>query len=217
MKIYKKDLKEYKHLLLLALYPLTLLIFLYTEKTTVPKYNIHSFLDDKIPFIKEFVIFYCIWYFYLAAGFLVLGFVSRKEFYRFNTFIVGGSLFTYMIYILFPNGQDLRPAVTGTDIFSNLIKGLYSIDTPTNVCPSLHVFQAIGVHIGFLKGGLFNNRRWLGLTSFITLVLITASTVFIKQHSIIDVFCAIILAAAFYVCIYVIPEAVKVKKKWSEA
>ena len=45
---------------------------------------------------------------------------------------------------LIPNGQDLRPAVMPRDnIFCDLVAYTYSLDTNTNVFPSVHV---LGVH-----------------------------------------------------------------------
>ena len=41
----------------------------------------------------------------------------------------------------FPNGHDLRidPGIRD-NIFVNLVNFIYNNDTPTNVCPSIHVF-----------------------------------------------------------------------------
>lgn len=217
MKFYRNHFQQHKHFLLLGLFPLLLLVFFYCEKTVVAKYYMHSFLDDRIPFIKEFVIPYYIWYAYLAFGFLALGLASKNDFYKFYIFVAGGMLVCYTIYLILPNAENLRPKITGTDFFSTAIKKIYSVDTPTNVSPSIHVFDSIAVHIGIVKCSKFKNKTLLKLVSFIFMILISASTVFIKQHSIIDVFWAIVLAAVFFISIYVIPETIPVKKKWSEA
>ena len=50
-----------------------------------------------------------------------------------------------LIWLLLPNGQDLRPAVMPRDnLLTRLVAGLYAIDTNANGFPSVHVVGAIG-------------------------------------------------------------------------
>lgn len=213
MILLKKQWNEYKHFLLLSLYGLLYIWFYYLEKTVVPEYDMFSPMDTKIPFIKEFVIPYLFWYIYMAFGFIYLGIVSKKDYYRLFLFMFFGMVICYAIYGIFPNGQSLRPVITENDIFSRIMKGIYAADTPTNVAPSIHVLNSIAVHVGLIGYEPFKKNIGLRITSFILMVIISASTVLVKQHSILDGLWAIALSIVLYVAIYLVPDLIAERKK----
>jgi hypothetical protein len=105
--------------------------------------------------------------------------------------------------------KNLRPTITGSDVFSRIVRGIYAIDTPTNVAPSMHVLNSIAIHIGLTGYEPFKKRPGLRLTSFILMVTISASTVFIKQHSVLDGLWAIALSIALYIIIYLVPGLIE--------
>lgn len=78
---------------------------------------------------------------------------------------------------------------------------LYSADTNTNVIPSMHVLGCMAAVFG-----LFRSRctpRWMKVSVIILTVLINASTVFIKQHSILDVIIALAVSIVLYFVVFV--------------
>jgi len=162
----------------------------------------YSKLDDYIPFVKEMVIPYLFWYIYIIIALVYLGFTSKKDFYDFTIFMFAGMTICFMIYAIFPNGQNLRPSIHGNDIFSRMVYYIYSTDTPTNSAPSMHVLDSIAVHIALVRCEALKNKFWVKLSSFITMVLIIMSTVMLKQHSILDVMYGMLLSAVLYVIIY---------------
>jgi len=166
----------------------------------------YSPIDSYIPFIKEFVIPYLFWFVYMALGFIYLGLVSKKDYYRLCIFIFGGMCVCYTIYMIFPSAQNLRPIITEDDVFSQMIKHIYATDTNTNVAPSIHVFNSIAVHVALVNYPGFNKKKFWKNASFITMILICLSTVFIKQHSIKDAIWAGALAFVFYIIIYLLPK-----------
>jgi membrane-associated phospholipid phosphatase len=107
-----------------------------------------------------------------------------------------------IIYQLLPNGQNLRPVITDNDIFSRIIKRIYSIDTNTNVAPSLHVYNSIVVHLSLISFVGLKRKKLIRGLSFISMVTISASTVFVKQHSIMDVMWGTIMAIVIYGIVY---------------
>lgn len=201
-KYYQLYKDKYKHFNLLLLFIPSTLIFYFLQYYTEPKYIMHSKLDDYIPFIRYFVVPYVMWYFYLAWAFIFLGFHSKDEFVLFVKFIIMGALVSYVIYFIFPNGQDLRAPIEGSDIFATIINSIRNSDPPTNVCPSLHVYNSIGINIAVVMSSAFKNKKGVKIFAAIMTVAISCSTVFIKQHSILDVFAAIIMASALYMLIY---------------
>ena len=89
---------------------------------------------------------------------------------------------------------------------------IYAADKPTNVCPSLHCYEALTIHIGMVQSGLFKKgKRLFQTVSVLTLALICLSTVFIKQHSVVDVAAGLLLAAPMYVLVYkwIMPSLVR--------
>jgi len=202
----KELLWKYKHLSLVSLYGFAQIWFQYCERTVRPKYYMHSPIDDYIPFVKYFVVPYLFWFIYMALGFLYLAVVSKKDFYKLCLYMFGGMYLCYVLYLLFPNGQNLRPIITENDVFSRMIKYIYATDTPTNVAPSIHVFNSIAVHVALVNCHQFREKRRWRLASFICMIIISASTVLIKQHSIKDVMWSVLLATAFYIAIYQIPK-----------
>lgn len=202
-------IKNHKYLYSIVIFIPMMLWFAYCEKTVVPKYIMHTKIDDHIPFIKEFVIFYCLWYFYYAFGLIYTGFTSKSDYFKLYIFIFGGSALCYTLYLLYPNAQYLRPVITQKDIFSQTIKSIYTVDTPTNVCPSLHVFISIAVDSALRNSKKFNKNKFMVSVSFLTMILISISTLFIKQHSIIDVLYGALLGIIFYIPLYAIPNVVE--------
>ena len=197
---------KYRHFSLLSLYGICQIWFNYCERTVRPKYFMYSPIDDYIPFVKVFVVPYLFWFVYMGIGFLYLGLVSKKDYYRLCWFIFGGMCICYTLYMIFPNAQNLRPVIVENDIFSRMIKHIYSTDTNTNVAPSIHVLNSIAVHVALINCEEFKKepKIWRAL-SFTTAVLICLSTVFIKQHSIKDGMWAALLATVLYIVIYKVP------------
>lgn len=202
---------KYKHFLSLFLFFAILLWFDYLKKTIIPTHIIYSRLDSYVPFVKQFVVPYLFWYVYIVFGFWYLGVVSKKDFYKLYLFLFIGMSIACIIYKVFPNAQFPRPKLVDKDIFSRTIEFIYTVDATNNVCPSIHVINTIGIWIALEKCDKFKDKHLLRAASSITAVLICASTVFIKQHSVIDMGAAIIICILLYLCIYVFPRLLNLK------
>ena len=91
---------------------------------------------------------------------------------------------TLLIYILFPNCQQLRPVVFERDnVFTHIMAAYYQFDTNTNVLPSLHVIGSVAVMFAAWDSKHFSTRGWK-IIFFLVTVWISISTVFLKQHSV---------------------------------
>jgi hypothetical protein len=144
------------------------MLFGYAEKTVKPVYYMFSEIDRYIPFVKQFIVPYLFWYVYMFGAFIYLGFASKKDFYRLFAFIFGGMTISCIIYFLFPNGQSLRPVIAdASDIYLKVIKNIYTVDTPTNVAPSMHVLNSIAVHAAVINYEPLRKRWWVNISSFI--------------------------------------------------
>ncbi len=174
--------------------------FLYLEKHVTRKYNIiHTAFDEMIPFIEYFIIPYLLWFLFIAATVLYFFFKDKKEFYRLVAFLITGMTIFLFFSTLYPNGQILRPTTfERNNIFVDMVKLLYKSDTPTNIFPSIHVYNSIGAYITIHRSELLREKRFVQTGSLILTVLIILSTLFLKQHSIIDVIGAVLLSMIVY-------------------
>jgi membrane-associated phospholipid phosphatase len=157
-------------------------------------------LDDKIPFLEWFAPIYYIWAFCLLFVGLYLLFKDGADFKKFMTFLFGGMFASLLICLLFPNGQNLRPEVFPREnLFTQMVRMIYSVDTCTNVFPSMHVVGAIAA-----TGAVLHNRvlKRYWLPAVVLCILICASTVFLKQHSILDVYGGVVLCVPLWLFVY---------------
>lgn len=151
---------------------------------------VHMWLDDVIPFCEYFLIPYVFWYLLIVVslGYFLLYHVD--SFKRLQTYIIVTQVAAMAIYILFPSRQDLRPAEFPRDNFLTQCIGiLYSLDTNTGVCPSLHVAYSLGIASVWTK----EKGAPIPWKIFVVaaVILICLSTMFIKQHSAVDFFAAL--------------------------
>ncbi len=203
----KTLIHKYRHAWVLSYFVIYMVWFYYLEKTVTKNYySIHIKLDDLIPFNEWFVIPYMLWFLYIFLSVVYFFFASRDEFYRLTAFLFIGMTICLIIYTIWPNGQDLRPNLDtlGRDnVFIDIVRRLYSTDTSTNVCPSIHVFNSIGAAIAICKSESLKKKRWLTYGSIILTIFISLSTVFLKQHSAFDVIMGVLLAFVMYLVVYV--------------
>ena len=184
--------RKYKHLFPLAIFLIFYLtVFVYVENR--PAYHMHllaSRFDHLIPFCELFVVPYIMWFFYITFGVLFFGIVEkdRDQCYQLSTNLMIGMALCLLISLIWPNGHTLRPAVLPRDnVFTRLVIMIYSSDTSTNVFPSIHVFNTIAMHTAVRHSTTLKKHPWAVRISGIIAVPIVLSTMFIKQHTVIDV------------------------------
>ena len=167
-------------------------------------------VDNAIPFCPPFVLAYYVWLPFMVAPGLYYGLRYPDCFRRYMQFIIIGFTASIVFFCLFPNGQNLRPASFSEDnIFTRLIGLIYAADTNTNVLPSIHTLGSTLVVISIFDCPAF--KPWFRAVSVLIAIIICASTVFIKQHSILDFFAGILLAVPLYFLVYVLPRHKKTK------
>lgn len=164
-------------------------------------------LDDMIPFCEVFIIPYFLWFAYIVASCVIMVLkADNQEFIRFALSLIIGMSLCMVICMVYPNGLTLRPDTLPDNAFGRLVAGLYATDTPTNVFPSIHVYNSIAVHTALSKCKALKNHKGLLTGSLILCILICMSTVFLKQHSLYDVGGAFVLMGVMYYVLYILPE-----------
>ncbi len=161
-------------------------------------------LDRKIPFVEEFVLPYVSWFAFVPLGVLLLLKYDREMYDRAVTFLMTGMTVFLLVSTLFPNMQFLRPFILPREnVFTKLIGLLWMVDTPTNVSPSIHVFNTLAILVMIWKSRA-KELKGLRLRLMWTVwgALIILSTMFIKQHSLLDVLAAFLMAGILYVFVF---------------
>ena len=204
MKKLTNLIHQYKHGLAFTYFLLYIPWFIHLENTVTTEYHIiYCSLDDHIPFCEYFVVPYLLWFLFIATTFIYFFFVDKTEFYQLCTFMFTGMTIFLIISTVYPNGQNLRPEVfDNTNIFTQLVQHLYSIDTPTNILPSLHAFNTISACIAILYNKHLRKYKSVQIINLVLSISIVLSTMFLKQHSAIDVIAAIIISAILYPFVY---------------
>lgn len=161
-------------------------------------------IDHMIPFCEYFIVPYLLWFFYVAISITYLLFtLPRREFYQFAGVLFGGMTVCLVIYTLFFTGLNLRPPIDpDKNFFTQLVAQLWAVDTSTNVCPSIHVFATMAVQSALTQSKLNLRHPLLYSGSTVLSVLIVLSTMFLKQHSVLDVVCAFLLVWTMHRLIY---------------
>lgn len=197
-------LLRFRHLALLLFWPAFSMSFYILENVYRPErwHVVHCALDDAIPFCEWFIIPYLFWFLYLIAMHIYTGIKDPPAFRRMMRFIIFCYGIAVLLYFLVPTAQHLRPRIFPRDnILTRWVASFYSIDTNTNVCPSLHVVGAMAVLFAAWDTPQFRTRGWRAAFA-VSSTLICLSTVFLKQHSVIDVAAGLLLSMIGYYVVY---------------
>ena len=185
----KGFIKDNMYCLWLLYLPCYLFYFAHLQLREVPASAvriIESPLDRMIPTIPAFFIPYAMWWIIFPGAlvfFLFRG--TKKDFLKLCFILFGGYTICMVVYTIWPNGLNLRDPIESADLFSAAVNWLRSIDPPRNVCPSMHVSSTIAIDL-VVRECRYIKLRYKNIETIIA-VLICLSTMFIKQHSVIDV------------------------------
>lgn len=196
----REFLKKYRHAWLILTYlPFYFLWFILLEQHVTDNYHIiESSLDAYIPFNELFIIPYLLWFPFIAIAILYFIFRDKTEYYRLCGVLITGMTVFLLVSTVFPNGVSLRPVLADlgrNNIFLDLVAALHQADTSTNVCPSIHVYNSLAVCVAFFASSHLRGKYAIKTAILLLTVSICMSTVFLKQHSLVDVFWAFVLMA----------------------
>ena len=204
MQTIKHFFKTHPHAWWGAFLPVYLVMFFTIEHFITDHYwATQTVIDNYIPFCEYFAIFYVTWSPMLALVGVYLIIKDGEGFRRYMWTLMFTFLFSALVCILLPNGQDLRPTeMAHHNIFTWMVQYTYSIDTNTNVLPSVHVLGVLSAVFAVWKTPGLRTRAWR-IATIVWAVLVIASTLLIKQHAFIDIAAAFIVGALGYLVVYV--------------
>ena len=211
---------EHRHIKLLFYWPLFGLLFLLLERFRPGQvyYAVHCRLDDLIPFCQWALIPYLFWFVFLIGALAYTFLCDVAAFRKMMYFVIVTYTIALLTYILFPTCQYLRPTSFARDnILTRITAWFYRFDTNTDVCPSLHVIGSMAAMFALWDCKRFQGRGWKMAFALMALS-ISLSTVFMKQHSVVDILAAAVVSAIGWffsygrgVCVFE-PEPVPVKE-----
>lgn len=205
---------QFRHLLLLIYWPIYGLTFLLLERgLTLTYHTVEVPTDSLIPFNEFFVFPYYFWFAFLILIHIYTLLFDVPAFKKLMYFIMITYTVTCIIYLIYPTKQELRPTEFARDNFCvDIVKYLYNFDTNTNVCPSLHVIGSLAVLFTSWHCERFKTFWWRA-GFLISAVLISISTVFLKQHSVIDIYVAVLLCVIAYPLAFLLPDRLRKSEK----
>ena len=200
----KEKLKKYKYLLWGI--PILFQPAIWGVFQQIPaKYNVYCKLDDMIPFCKYFVLAYISWFIFYAGSMVFFLLKDKETFVNTCKHMILGLIMCWFTFIFWQNQITFRPEnLAVTDIWTWMISVIYKSGKTVCACPSLHCYISGVLCCSWLKYKNFKMPK-IAKTAFVILtILIWISTVFIKQHSIIDAVGALIVMILSYIVVYLI-------------
>ncbi len=201
----KLNTPEYRHLWFLLFWPVYWLRYPLIEAINPPErcFPISCAVDEMIPFCEYFLIAYGLWMVCMLATAVYTLRYDVDSFRKYSKFLIVSFSISTIIYLIWPTCQNLRPETFPRDnLFTKIVGYMYSVDTNTNVCPSEHVIGSLAFLIAVFHTKSLRTPAKLTVITILS-VLISFSTVFLKQHSFVDVLAAIPVCVVAYLIVYV--------------
>lgn len=194
---------QFRHLWLLGTWLIYFALYFLTENLIPAErcHVMHCVLDDWIPFNEYFLIFYTGWYILVFGSLAYYLIYDVKRFRELDLYIFVTQMVAMFFYIVLPSRQDLRPETFPRENFFTWVMGLiYTFDTDTGVCPSLHVAYSWAIFNVMVKDE--HLAKWFKVFLGLFAVMVSLSTSFVKQHSFLDIFAAIPVVLLGEILIY---------------
>ena len=141
-------------------------------------------LDQRLPFLPFFCVFYFLAYVQWVLGFILIARESEPFCRKYLTAEILSKLLCGLLFLLLPTTLE-RPVPSGTGIFERAVTLLYRIDAPDHLFPSLHCLESWVC----LRSSLRMKKVGKGYRFFslVMTVLVFLSTIFLKQHVLLDI------------------------------
>ncbi len=173
---------------------------LYPEGTG---YRLDFLGDNLIPFVPEMAIFYVFLFFPMVILTLIyFAFIEDEKGYAFGWSIVIINAIATVVYILFPVStywwrQELLANRIKGNFFADTMYSIYEYDTSFNCLPSMHASMSaicFFVWYQYYKAKPNLKTKIIVIIAFIIALGVVLSTLFVKQHYIVDEIAGVSLA-----------------------
>lgn len=155
-----------------------------------PHYNVAIPLDDKIPFVPAFIVFYVGAYAQWVLNLWLAAREGQDFYFRVTTTEILAKLIAVPIFLFFPTAM-VRPEIRGSGFFESLTAFIYACDSPDNLFPSMHCMDSWLCLLVMLR--MKRVPLWAKWVNGIFSVLVFASVVLVKQHLFLDIIGGLLL------------------------
>lgn len=149
-------------------------------------------LDRMVPLLPAWSLVYGALYAFLIV---VPGFVVRERgmVHRLFSAYLAVWLISYAVFFIYPTRAPRPPAVVGEGFAAWGLRFLYDADPPYNCLPSIHV-----AHSFVSALACYSVHRKVGAFTLVCATLVAMSTLFTKQHYVLDLVGGVLLALVCY-------------------
>lgn len=192
MKFIKRLVPKYSIIPVIAMIIAGASVYFVTKLVTDggKHYDISLPIDHQIPFISAFIVIYILSYVQWVGGYLTVAREEENFALRAMSAEIIAKIICLAIFLILPTAMA-RPEVLGNDIFGRLTKLIYTMDTPTNLFPSIHCLESwIIFRTSF---GLKRVGRWIIPVYAVFAILVFITVLFVRQHLILDIPAGIIV------------------------
>jgi membrane-associated phospholipid phosphatase len=191
----RAKIKDTSYLLFLLVMPVLGLIYKFLNMNPRDAVILSTEIDSMIPFIPVFIVPYIIWYAFILGYLIYFWYKDISVYLKTLSLIVIGELICFIIYFYFQTTVP-RPEVTGNGILLDLVRMIYSHDQPFNAFPSIHVLTTFAIILGNIN--IRNKHIFHSVFVPVMGSMIIISTLFVKQHYILDMFGSMFLTSFIY-------------------
>ncbi len=164
-----------------------------------PKYDMTLPIDEKIPAIPVFSYIYVISYAYWAFNYILICRNNERMCRRFVTAEVMGKAVCFLMFMLVPCTFARPAADTLSGPGAWLLKLVYAMDEPTRLIPSIHCYASYMCARPLFSKSFRSFPLSYKLFSVVFTLLICLSTLYTRQHVIVDVFAGIALGEIVWI------------------
>lgn len=157
------------------------------------KFDLTLPIDRIIPAVPVFSYIYIISYAYWVFNYILICRNSENMCKRFVTAEVMGKAVCFLFFIFLPCTFDRPSADTLTGIGAWLNKLIFLADEPTRLIPSIHCYASWMCVRPLFEKDFSYIPAWYKVFSFVFTILICLSTLFTRQHVIVDCFAGLAL------------------------
>ncbi len=156
-------------------------------------------VDHQIPFLEIFIVPYVLWYAFIFLMFVYFCIYDRAIYYRTLLSFCVGMLVCYVIYFFFQTTVP-RPELASEGMLTTIVQYVYGADQPFNCFPSIHVLSSYLMVLGIRHSKMWTIKKDIIVSTFAYSIIL--STLFVKQHVVLDVVAGILLGSLLFKLFY---------------
>lgn len=161
----------------------------------VKRFDLTTSYDEAIPFQPEWVFIYLVCFLFWGVNYILMTRQGKEGWYQFAAGDYLSRILCGMFFILIPT-TNIRPEVVGDGLAQVLMRFVYQVDAASNLFPSIHCLVSWLCFAG-IRGKSYV-PKWYQAFSCVFALAVFASTLFTKQHFIIDAIAGMVFAELCY-------------------